>query len=86
MNIQRLDEKNKMLHSQVAKRIREYLESGAIGAGERLETENGLACKFGVSRPTIRQALSELQQEGYIDRIHGKGTFVSGKISSGELN
>ncbi len=86
MNIQCLDEKNRMLHSQVAQRIKEYLESGAIGAGEKLETENELARKFGVSRPTIRQALSTLQREGYIDRIHGKGTFISEKLNTGELN
>lgn len=86
IHIQCLEDKGKMLYIQIAKQVKEYLESGALGAGEKLDTEEELAKKFGVSRPTIRQALSVLEKEGYIDRIHGKGTFVSGKISRRELN
>lgn len=86
IHIQCLEDKGKMLYIQIAKQIKEYLESRTLGPGEKLDTEKELAKKFGVSRPTIRQALSVLQQEGYIDRIHGKGTFVSGKISSGKIN
>ena len=33
--------------------------------------------KFGVSRPTVRQAMSEMVAEGYLYRHKGKGTFVS---------
>jgi GntR family transcriptional regulator len=42
-----------------------------------LPPENDLCEQLGVSRPTIRQALTELVSEGYLDRYKGRGTFVS---------
>ena len=50
--------------------------------GDKLPTENDMAIQYSVSRETIRQALSQLQQEGLIERKRGKGTFVKQKPSS----
>jgi GntR family transcriptional regulator len=44
--------------------------------GRRLPSENGLASHFHVSRMTARRALSDLEREGYVVRIQGKGSFV----------
>ena len=41
-----------------------------------LPSENQLAKRFTVSRMTARRALTELENEGYVERIQGKGTFV----------
>lgn len=41
-----------------------------------LPSENQLAKRFNVSRMTARRALTELENEGYVERIQGKGTFV----------
>jgi len=46
-------------------------------AGAKLPPENQLAARYGVSRITVRQALARLSADGYIDRVHGAGTFVS---------
>ena len=53
--------------------LREELE--AIEEGRRLPTEVDLAFKYGVARKSIRVALAELEKEGAIERIRGKGTF-----------
>lgn len=51
--------------------------SGRIQAGEKLPSENQLAASYGISRHTVRKALSILENEGYINACHGKGTFCS---------
>ena len=63
------------------RRIRDYLyseiRSGRLSPGQSLPTEARLAESLGMSRNTIRQALSELQEEGMVDRVQGRGTFVT---------
>ncbi|MFH1377904.1 MAG: GntR family transcriptional regulator [Planctomycetota bacterium] len=51
-------------------------------AGQRLESERLLAEKFKVSRPTVRNALDQLQAEGLIEKIHGKGSYVTKKAGA----
>jgi GntR family transcriptional regulator len=46
-------------------------------AGDRLPGEHDLAEELGISRPTLREALSELKNRGFVDRRHGVGTFVA---------
>jgi GntR family transcriptional regulator len=49
---------------------------GTYPPGTRLPTEHALCASHGVSRITIRQALERLRQEGWVEKIHGQGTFV----------
>ena len=56
------------------------LAAGRFKPGTALPTENGLAEQFKISRPTVRQALAEMQQEGLIRREQGRGTFVSENV------
>lgn len=53
--------------------------NGVYKPGEKLPTEDNLAKSLGVSRVTIRSALSNLETLGFIQRIHGSGTYVSNK-------
>ena len=55
--------------------IRELTE-GRLSPGEALPTEMQLAATAGMSRNTVRQALAELERNGVIRRVPGRGTFV----------
>jgi len=48
-------------------------------SGDMLPTENMFCDIFQISRPTVRQAIKELEKEGYLYRQKGKGTFVAEK-------
>jgi len=62
------------LYYQIKQHLLSHIAESA--AGEPLPTETALCEHFQVSRPTVRQAISELVQEGYVYRTQGKGTFI----------
>ncbi len=53
------------------------IENGTFQPGEQLSSEADLAAQLGISRPTLREALLNLEREGIIVRKHGVGTFVA---------
>ncbi|MGH7324167.1 MAG: GntR family transcriptional regulator [Candidatus Rokuibacteriota bacterium] len=55
--------------------IADAIRSELLGEGERIPSEHQLCAQFTVSRPTIRQALDVLVQEGRLYRHAGRGTF-----------
>jgi GntR family transcriptional regulator len=59
------------------KKVLSLIETTELKEGELLPPENDLCKVLNVSRPTIRQAFSELVNEGYLTRHKGKGTFIS---------
>lgn len=65
------------LYSQLKELLRSRILDGTYPPLERMPSENELGKAFDVSRITVRQALGDLQKEGLIFKIHGKGTFVA---------
>jgi GntR family transcriptional regulator len=61
---------------QIAEKVREAIREGTLAPGDRLPTEQQFEEFFGVSRTTVRHALEALANEGLIDRVAGRGTFV----------
>jgi GntR family transcriptional regulator len=68
--------RNPSLTEQVKAHLKERIVGGDFEAG-RIPSETELANDLGVSRTTIRDALSRLEQEGSIYRKQGAGTFVN---------
>ena len=64
------------LYFQIAENLKQAIESGAIGPGERLDNEVQLSERLNVSRPTVRQAIQRLTHEGLVVRQRGVGTVV----------
>lgn len=63
-------------HEEVARQLRDLMEGGALAAGAKLPPERELARRFGVSRATVRQALSALQSAGLVESQVGRGTVA----------
>ena len=64
------------LYYQLKQRLLERLENGDLAPGEPLPTEMELVAAYAVSRATVRQAMKEIENEGYITRTPGRGTVV----------
>jgi GntR family transcriptional regulator len=60
----------------IADDLRRQIATGRINPGERLRSEADLADRYKVSTVTLRRALSVLQVEGLVEKVHGKSNFV----------
>jgi len=67
------------LYQQLEDNLRYEIESGKRPVGSRIPTENELSQQYNVSRVTVRKALADLSELGYLERKSGKGTFVAEK-------
>lgn len=65
------------MYTQIKEILRTRILDGTYKSHEQMPSESELTLSFGVSRITVRQALGDLQKEGLIFKIHGKGTYVS---------
>lgn len=65
------------LYYQLSQLIRKDIEDGTYQPGDAMPTEAEFCVALSISRPTVRQSMGELVKEGVLDRIKGKGTFVS---------
>ncbi|MFF4537942.1 GntR family transcriptional regulator [Streptomyces aureus] len=63
-------------YRQIAEYLRESILNGTYPAGQPLPSEETLAKQFGVTRPTVRQGLTELRASGLVEVIMGRGTFA----------
>jgi DNA-binding GntR family transcriptional regulator len=68
-------------HRLLYEALKEQIQKGVYKAGDLLPSENALCKTYQLTRPTVRQALTNLQSEGYIKKKQGKGSIVQSKKS-----
>ncbi|WNB93928.1 GntR family transcriptional regulator [Bacillus sp. NEB1478] len=67
------------LYYQIEEAIKNKIDKGEWEPGSMISSEREFAENYEVSRMTVRQAINNLVNDGYLTRRKGKGTFVSGK-------
>lgn len=70
------------LSTAVTKQIEKLILRGILRPGERLPSERDLAEKLGVSRPSLREAVAELQNKGLLASKAGSGIYVADVLGS----
>ncbi len=67
----------KKMAEQIRDAVTDYIREHRLKVGDRIPTEAKLCAAFGVSRPSVREALRLLEQERLIVTEHGRGRFVT---------
>ena len=67
-------------HHAVRESFIDFVNGNNYQIGDRLPTENELAKKLGVSRVTLREAMRQLIEDGFIYSRRGSGTYLSGNV------
>src|SRR6056297_1449394 len=70
------------LSSAVTRQIEKLILGGILRPGERLPSERELAEQLGVSRPSLREAVAELQAQGLLTSRAGAGVYVADVLGS----
>lgn len=65
------------LYFQLKEMLVEEIKSGKYEVDSLIPTEKEMSEQFGISRTTVRQAITELVQEGWLYRVKSKGTFIA---------
>jgi len=78
--------KVKRASDQVFEQLRDLIFRGELKPGEQLVPERELAQAFGVSRPTVREAINKLVTMGLVEHRQGQGTFVRSLEATREHN
>lgn len=68
-------------YEEIVRQLQSLIAQGRLKSGDRLSTERELAQQFGVSRVTVRQALSVLQAMGLVESRIGNGTFARTQVA-----
>ena len=69
------------LYRQIAETLRSKIDSGELGPGSQLPTEDELMEIYHASRNTVRGALHQLTIRGLVNTLHGRGTFVAEQVN-----
>ncbi|MFX3617658.1 MAG: GntR family transcriptional regulator [Sporolactobacillus sp.] len=77
MDIILLNHSAEPIYQQIRNQIVDQILNGLLEEGEQLPSIRGLAKELKISVITTKRAYEELENEGYIDTVPGKGTFVS---------
>lgn len=69
---------DKPIYEQIASQVRAAIMTGELGAGDQLPSIRSLATQLRISAITTKRAYQDLEAQGFIHTVPGKGCFVSG--------
>ncbi|MCR4960001.1 MAG: GntR family transcriptional regulator [Lachnospiraceae bacterium] len=69
---------SKPIYEQIEEAFKKLIISGALKKDERLPSVRALATQLSINPNTIQRAYNELENDGYLYSLKGKGNFVSG--------
>ena len=69
------------IYEQIKDGLRKLIVTGALGTGEKLPSVRALATQLSINPNTIQRAYGELETEGYVYSVSGRGSFVAGTDS-----
>jgi GntR family transcriptional regulator len=64
------------VYRQLAAIVAEQIETGELAPGRPVPSESQLMGRYGVSRDTVRKAMDVLREQGLIETVQGKGSYV----------
>ena len=67
------------IYEQIVNQFKNRIVKGVLSADEKLPSVRGLAMELSINPNTIQRAYTELERQGYIYSVKGRGNFVSGK-------
>ena len=65
------------IYEQIRDGLRKLIVTGALAADEKLPSVRALAAQLAINPNTIQRAYNELEQEGYVYSVPGKGSFAA---------
>jgi len=68
---------DKPIYEQIATQVRDAVAAGELAAGEQLPSIRALAAQLRISAITTKRAYQDLEAQGYVTTIPGKGCFVA---------
>ena len=72
------------IYEQIKNGLKRLIVTGAMKEGDKLPSVRALATELAINPNTIQKAYNELENEGYIYSVPGKGSFASGEIKADE--
>ncbi len=66
------------IYEQLLTQIEGMIASGTLAAGEGLPSVRAMAKELRISALTVKKAYDRLEEEGLVQTVHGKGTYVTG--------
>ncbi|WP_454053191.1 GntR family transcriptional regulator [Clostridium sp. Marseille-Q7071] len=81
MNIIISNSSSQPIYEQIASQVKVHIINGVLQPGEVLPSIRNLAKELQISVITTKRAYEELEKEGFVETVGGKGTFVSGQNS-----
>lgn len=69
---------NQPIYEQIVRQIKSQIMAGDLMAGEQLPSIRALANSLRVSAITTKRAYADLESQGFIETVQGKGSFVAG--------